>query len=523
MTPQSPSPARTAFFGGRILTMDRVVPYPDVVIVEGDRIAARGDRDLLQAFPDAARIALRGRLLRPGFIDAHNHLSVAALHPLWADLSQVRTHDELRTALAEQAAREPGARWIRGFGWSEAHGGLFLDRADLDALGFDRPVIVAHFTLHQCVVSSHGLEELGIGRETPDPPGGLIARRPDGTPSGLLVEGAWSEAQARSIAAYHDPERFADLYAERCRTLLRDGITAVHDAACSPSAEAVYRSLAASGRLPISVLMMLHPEGILAPLDERRLDGPPTGEGDEWLRVGPVKLFADGGASPAIDIEMGGSHLEMGIAFPGVEASARKIVDRGFGLAVHAIGNAGLATALRAFAGCDRLRRDRDLRWRVEHAVLASAEQLGEMAALGAIGVVQPGFVGLIGDFAQGFQLERELWLPFADMARLGVPLAASSDDPCSFHQPLLTSACGTTRCSASGHTIGPEQALGYEEWLRAYTAGAAWAGGQEHERGRLTPGKRADLVVLEGELDAEHPPTVAETWVAGRCAWRRA
>ena len=106
------------------------------------------------------------------------------------------------------------------------------------------------------------------------------------------------------------------------------------------------------------------------------------------------------------------------------------------------------------------------------------------------------------------------------NLTRAGVRFAASSDDPCAFHEPLLTSARDATRRAASGLVSGADQALAYTDWLAAYTAGAAFAGGQEYERGSLTPGKRADLVVLEGDLDPENPPAVVETWVAGRRAW---
>lgn len=106
--------------------------------------------------------------------------------------------------------------------------------------------------------------------------------------------------------------------------------------------------------------------------------------------------------------------------------------------------------------------------------------------------------------------------MPFADLAEAGVTLAASSDSPCAFAEPLLTSARGVTRLTAKGTVASPEQSLPYETWLRAYTAGAAYAGGQENERGRIAPGLVADLVVLDGALDAGHPPTVAETWVDG-------
>jgi len=503
------------------MTMDPFLGDQEALVVEHGRVLAVGDRDLLQAYPGIAVEPLAGRTLVPGFIDAHNHLSIAALHPLWADLSAVRTVDELALALRAQAAREPDARWIRGFGWNEATTGLLLDRAQLDALGLERPVIVAHYTLHQCVVSSAGLAELEIGRTTPDPPGGIIARGLDGAPSGLLIERAWSDAHARSVAGYHDPDRWNDLFTARARQLLRDGITCIHDAACTPSAERVYRSLHRRHALPLSVVLMPHGEALLGRPDDERLDGPPTGEGDEWLRVGPVKLFADGGVAPGMQVTIAGQRGEpLGILFPGLAEDARRAVARGFDVAVHAIGNLGLAEAIAALAEAARSSPATDRRFRIEHVCFASPRQLADLAALDFIGVVQPGFVHHVGRAVEGVPFEEEIWLAFDAMLRAGMRLAASSDDPCAFHQPLRTAAVGATRRTASGGVLGPEQALGYEEWLRLYTAGAAYAGRQEYERGTLTPGKRADLVVLDGPLDPEHPPRVAETWVAGERAF---
>ncbi|MFQ5667072.1 MAG: amidohydrolase [Candidatus Binatia bacterium] len=507
---------RVAFVNGRILTMDPALAEPEGVLIENGRIASVGARALVSGRPGTTVQDLAGRTLVPGFIDAHNHLSVAALHPIWADLSGVAGVEDLRAALAEQAAREPAARWVRGVGWDERTSGILPDRHDLDALGFDRPVIVVHYTLHQCVVSSQGLDELEIGRRTPGPPGGVIARGSDGRATGLLIERAWSQAHARSVAAYHDPDRWAELFASRARALRRDGITCVHDAACAPAAEAVYHTLRAAGALPISVLMMPHPEALLAALPPARLDGPITGEGDEQLRVGPIKLFADGGVSPAMNVSIAGERSAFGIEFPDLVENAIEAVSRGFRVAVHAIGNVGLAAALEACRRASRVRRDPEQRFRIEHAALAAPQQIQDMAALGAIGVVQPGFVKHIGQAVEGVPFDAEIWLPFADMVRAGITLAASSDDPCAIHEPVRTCALGATRRTGSGAILGPAQALSYEEWLRMYTAGAAYAGGQEDERGTLTPGKRADLVVLDGDLDPDHPPRVVQTWVAG-------
>jgi predicted amidohydrolase YtcJ len=121
-----------------------------------------------------------------------------------------------------------------------------------------------------------------------------------------------------------------------------------------------------------------------------------------------------------------------------------------------------------------------------------------------------------MGGAVDGFELDNATWMPFADIHEAGVPMAASSDSPCAFHEPLLTSARGVVRRTSKGSVIGAAQSLPYEAWMQAYTAGAAFAGGQEHERGQLAPSFRADLVVLDGPLDAEQPPRVAETWVAG-------
>lgn len=202
--------ASYAFTGGRILTMDPTVAQAKVVITAGEQIVAVGERGLLAGWPGAEVIDLGGRILLPGFIDAHNHLSLAALHPRWADLSEVRSLEDLAAALHGQAAREPDADWVRGAGWQGTEDWLrSLTRRELDALGLDRPVIVAHSSLHMCVVCSRGLEMLGIGRGMPDPDGGLIGRGRDGQPTGLLIERAWSQAQSRSLAAYSDngPQR----------------------------------------------------------------------------------------------------------------------------------------------------------------------------------------------------------------------------------------------------------------------------------------------------------------------------
>lgn len=181
------------------------------------------------------------------------------------------------------------------------------------------------------------------------------------------------------------------------------------------------------------------------------------------------------------------------------------------------MGNVGLERALDAFTAVHRREPNREHRFRIEHATLASGTQVRQLAELGAVAVVQPGFVEMLGSRIKDLHFEDATWMPFAELARAGVPLAGSSDDPCSPCHPLLASRLGVTRTTRDGAVVAGDQRVSYEEWLRAWTIGSAYAGGQEDERGTLVPGKRADPVVLEGELDAEARPAVHETWVAGQ------
>jgi predicted amidohydrolase YtcJ len=505
------------FHGGTVLTMDGRRPRADAVVVERGRIAEVGGRALLDT-ADATVVDLAGTTLVPAFIDAHCHLSIAALHPRWGDATAIADRDALLTAVRAQATAEPDAAWVRLHGWDDARTGYTPTRDDLDAAGIERPVLVAHASLHQGVASGAALDALGIGRGTPDPPGGEIARDRRGEPAGLLVERAWGEAHARSLAAYADPDRWADHIADHARGLLADGITAVHDAACSPAAEATYRAMAAARTLPVSVLAMPHPAALLSTDLGDRLDGPPIGDGDERLRVGPVKLFADGGVAIALDVAIGGRPLRMGMTMDDLEEAAVAAAGRGFRIAVHAMGNVGVDRALDAFDAVARCVGDGDHRFRLEHATVTAPAHWARLAALGAVAVVQPGFVEHVGDRSGGVAFDEHRWLAFAGLAEAGVVLAGSSDEPCAPRSPLWCTGKGISRTTSRGIRLDVDQSVGLEAWLHAYTAGAALAGGQEHERGRIAPGLVADLVALDLDGDA---PTVRQTWRAGQLVYQ--
>ena len=501
----------SAFTNGTVLTMVPGEGPATALVIEGDRIVATGGPGIIP--PDAEIVDLAGATLTPGFIDAHNHLSIAALHPVWNDVHGVTDRNDLLDAIRAQAAAEPATAWVRCQGIDATTVGMPLTRHDLDAAGIDRPVIVADYTLHQCIVSSAGLDVLGIGRTTPDPAGGEIRRGADGEATGLLVERAWSTAHAASMVDYADPDRWAEHIAARARVLLADGITCVHDAACPPEAEGVYREMARAGTLPISVLAMPHPSALLHNDHRARLDGPPTGDGDERCRVGAMKLFADGGVAIAVDASIRGNPVRFGMRFGDLAEHARAAVERGFRIAVHAMGNVGVDAMLDTCAEVARTHPGRDHRFRIEHAGVTSPDQWRRLADLDAVAVVQPGFVEHVGTNVGEYGFDHHHGLAFAGLAEAGVTLAGSSDDPCAPVPPLWCMNRGVQRRTSGGRDFEPEQSVPFDDWLVAYTRGAAYAGGQEGERGMLAPGLRADVVILDRSGDAAR---VRETLVAG-------
>jgi len=516
-----------AFTGGRILTMDPEQNHAEAVVIRGGRILDVGEAGIVEHYPDAGIIDLDGRTLLPGFIDSHNHLSsFACFFPGWANLFGLMTKDEILKAMRSHARKNSGNDWLVGFGWLDARsGGVDLTREDLDEIGSGRPVLVIQATFHMSVANSRALDIAGIGRSKPDPGCGIILRDADGTPTGVLIEHA--QAPVFGLAMKAGTREHADLIRARAEDLLPLGVTAVHDPGVTPAAATAYRLLHDEGRLPVSVLMMPHGATLLDNHPGAWLDGPETGSGDEHLCIGPVKVFADGATAETVAYNMtiqgrtitSGSYRD---DFGDVLLDATR---RGFRVCVHSFGNATTDAVLDAFEeAAGDAPAGFDLRPRLEHVTLISESQIRRLAAMGGCVSIQPQFLVRAGNFSRA-KVENAKWLAYADLFRAGVHVAASSDDPGGFmdaRDPIKGAVMGSTMSSGDGNTVFPDQVLPFETWLRIYTAGSAYAGGQENERGMLKKGLVADLVILEGALDPRNPPVVDETWKDGRIVYRR-
>lgn len=516
-----------AFKGGRILTMDPEQKYADAIVVREGQIAAVGNTSILKSFPDAEIHDLKDRVLLPAFIDSHNHLSsFGCFLPTWANLIGLTKKEAILEAIKRQAQKEPGKGWVVGFGWFDARmGGVDLTKKDLDEVSSERPVLLIQTTFHQSVVNTQALELLGINRSTPDPRCGIILREGDVTPTGVLVESA--QIPVFKLVMETDIDTLADLIEARAKELFQFGITAVHDPGVTPDAEAAYKKLHDEGRLPVSVLMMPHGGTLLDNQLNHRLQGQVTGMGDERLRVGPVKLFADGATAEtvAFSLKIGGQTINSGKYRDDFEEMLFSAIEKGFQVCVHSFGNATTDAVLTAFENAAiRAPAGFEMRPRLEHVTLINSLQIKRLADMGGCACIQPQFLSRAQNTKQ-VVLDDGKWYAYGDLVKGGVIVASSSDNPGGFmdaRDPIQGSVMGSTMSDGAGNVIFPDQVLPFEQWLWMYTAGGAYAGGQEKERGMLKKGMVADLVILEGNLDPKNPPVVAETWAAGKRVYTR-
>ena len=492
--------------------MDATLPVAQALAVKDGRIVEVGGTDevLWLRERDTDIVDLEGRTVVPGFVDPHNHFSIGAFETLWADCRRARSVADLQQILVDAARDTPDGGWVRGVGYDHQLVGVHPTRADLDAAAPDRPVVLMHFSHHQCVANSRALAEAGITRGTPDPAGGEIARDKSGEPTGLLFERAMSRVETASREAWE--ARFSDVARTASRRYAAAGITAIQDAAVTPAMARRYAAARAEGALAIDVgEVMVGSRGWFEQPDD--------------AATGPLKIFVDGGYRCAMRVMRDGRPRTSGFLFyTRDELSARLVAAwrAGRDVVCHAIGNLGIETAVDAIAAAIRTVPEGRARVRIDHAIFLTAELIARIAELDIWVVEQPSFLwDWRGPAAAPTPDPAILTRPFASAARAGVKQAFSSDYPCGTNAPLLGIAAAVTRTSREGHVAAPDEAISAAAALEAYTLGAARAAGIDGVAGSLGPGKRADLLVLSAN-PLEVPPAklasiaVLETWIGG-------
>ncbi|MHC0430301.1 amidohydrolase [Streptomyces sp. O3] len=514
----------TKLTNARFHTMDPAHPVAHELGIWRGRIV--GLDDAVSALPARRVVDLQGAVVLPGFIDSHVHLAWTGLRASVPSVAPCRRVEDVLGVVAEAVARRPPGSWVSLSGYDQRSLGRHLTAAELDKVSDGRKVFLLHDSGHACVVNSAVLELL---------PGDVPHQ------DGYLAEGAMGAA--RRLRLPYSLDELGDAIAHATRICRAEGVTAVAEAGIggalfghSPVELAAYQRVREQGRLPLRVQLMvaadtLHPSGAHA--DDgipRALDlGLRTGFGDDWLSVGALKIYTDGGmmartaalSAPYHGLEHTGQLQD------DPERLADTIVDghlAGWQLAVHAIGDRAADLALDALERAQSLKPRPEARHRIEHAGLIRPDQLARFARVGAIAVVQPNFLRYFGDdYASIMGDERAPWLYRGrGFLEHGIELVGSSDRPVTDGAPLRAIQFMVERASESGRLIGPDEAITVDEALRAYTVGGAHACHWDDSAGSLTPGKRADLVVLGDDPRRVSPSRigaieVVATYVDGR------
>lgn len=510
----APQPADLILSAGRVYTLDESEPWAEAVAIRGGRIAAVGsDEEVLSRFRGQV-FELGGRMVLPGFHDAHVHPTFGGIQLMQCDLSGSASAAALTALVGACDAALPDGDWLVGGGWELS---LFPDANPskdlLDAINADRPIFLRGADGHSSWANSKALALAGIDAETPNPPHGIIERDENGAPSGTLRESAQGLVEA--IVPPLTAEDRLEATRQAVALANQFGITSMIDAATSTDEWMAWQGLEAAGGLTARVVLSIPVSSPLTWTPDESLIRTEDRSSGQRLRRDAAKLFVDGvleGETAALLEpylgEGGGTGM---LILPADELAARVVAldAQGVQAHFHAIGDRAVRVALDAVEQAIERNGPSDNRHHISHLQLIDPADYPRFAALGVTANFQPlwaypdGYVTDINLPAIGAERVEGMY-PVGSLERAGARIAAGSDWSVSSLNPLPAIETALTRQDATGEiegTLNANEAVSLDAMLRAYTANGAWLMHQEDETGVIKPGMAADLVVLEKDL----------------------
>ena len=544
------APADLILRGGNIVTMDEAVGNVEALAARDGVVIAVGTNAEIEALtgPDTQVIDLNGRTAIPGFIEAHAHFTGIGRSLMNIDLRAARSWDEIVETIGAAAAdREPG-EWILGWGWhqekwdappSPAVEGYPVHDA-LSAATPDNPVLLKHAAgSHAGIVNARVLEIAGIDDATPNPNGGTILRDGDGRATGVLRESAYAivlAAHADAMAQLDAAElellarREIELANAEC---LKNGVTSFHDAGSSFADVDRFRAMYDEGNIDVRLWVMLNEsnEALADKMDGYRTIGAAGGR----LTVRAIKRSADGalGTHGAWLLEPYEDHDSVGLGtVESLSETARLAREHGYQLCVHAIGDRANREVLDIYERVLAAHPEQaaDARFRIEHSQHLHPDDVPRFGELGVIAAMQgvhttsdaPWIPPRLGD-------ERAEWGAYVwqDLMASGAVVTNGTDAPVERVDPIASFYSTVTRRDANGDVFYGDQAMSREEALRSYTINNAFAAHEEDIKGSISPGKLADITILDQDImtiDEERikDTNVLYTIVGGRILYRR-
>ena len=523
----------------KVWTVDAARPQAEAVAVIGERIVAVGSNVEVEQWrgPQTRVIDAAGKLVLPGFNDAHVHFISGGIELDSVQLKDATSAQEFARLIGEKAKALPKGEWILEGNWDETKWtpAVYPEKSLIDPLTPDNPVFVSRYDGHMGLANSVALKLAGITAQMPDPPGGTIVRDAHGNPTGALKDAAQGLMEKVIPPLTHD---------QRIRIIKRSmahaaslGVTSVQHMVADYEDIAAYSELLEKGEL----ITRIYAAPLISHVDDEAKIGIRHAFGGPYLRIGALKAFADGslGSGTAYFYEPFLNQGENRGLLSNEMQPLSLMQDRitkadgaGLQLCIHAIGDHGISLILDMYAETEKAHGPADRRFRIEHAQHMAAKDFQRFADLGVIASVQPYHAIDDGRFAEGKIGHDRSSRTYAFRTFLDhkVRLAFGTDWEVAPLDPMQTLYAAVTRATLDGKNPGgwfPEQKLTVAEAVEAYTMGSAYAEFQEKEKGSITPGKLADLVLLSDDIFSIAPEKirdvrVVETILGGRVIFQR-
>lgn len=503
-----------------IITMDKAYPHASALAISGEEITFVGNNEDINGFTgkNTKVIDCGNRVVIPGFIDAHCHLFSLIRKLITLDLSpeNVKSIEDIKKVIREKAQKTPPGQWISGTGYNE----FYLaekrhpTRRDLDEATTEHPVITTHRSLHACVLNSAALSLVGISSATEEQPGTRIDRNvEDGEPNGILYEMVgYIREHVMPPVSQNELDSGANQASEQ---LLSCGITSIQDASITNDTDR-WNNLQRMKRTGIFLpraAMMTGPDNFHKFLDS----GFTCDYGDDNLRFLGLKIIPS---------------ESTGKLYPPQEELDKIVIEyarQGFPVAIHAVTNNMVEAVIGSFAKAKTSLQGKILHFRIEHCSECTPVSLERLKQIKPIIVSQPPFVYYSGDrYLKIIAAESIPWLyRFKSLMNAGLTVAAGSDSPVTPFSPTTGIYAATTRHTAEGQFLNIKETVSRYEALQMYTVNAAHASSEEHNKGSITPGKLADIAILNGNPLTCDPERLKDinvdmTIIGGKIVWER-
>ena len=523
---QSKPAADLIITNAKVWTVDKSLPMAQAVAILGDRFVAVGSSTDVDAWrgPKTEVIDAGGKLLLPGFNDAHVHFVSGGMQLDNIQLNDASSAEEFARRIGERAKVTPKGEWIVGGNWDETKWNPpnIPTKELIDALTPDTPVFVSRYDGHMGLANSVALRLAGITARTSDPPGGTVVRDAQGNPTGALKDAATSYIDRVIPPLTHDQRlkivKRALAYAASV------GVTSVQHMVASYEDIGVYAELLERGELTTRV----YAAPSITHVDDLVKLGIGHAFGGPYLRIGALKAFADGslGSGTAYFYEpflnQGSNRGLLSDEMHPISLMRDRYMKAdaaGWQLCTHAIGDEGISTILDLYQEVIKAHGETDRRLRIEHAQHMAAKDFERFRQLHVIASVQPYHAIDDGRFAESHIGHDRASRTYAFRTFLdhGVRLAFGTDWEVAPLNPLLTVYAAVTRATLDGKNPNgwfPEQKLSAAEAVEAYTMGSAYAEFQEREKGSITTGKLADMVLLSDDIFSMDPEKIRDVRV---------